>query len=625
MFLAALALLSLPQGFTTTDLSASPKALLQPVSVSDVELHDGFWLERVQANRASLAAGHRELTKNGAFRNFRIAAGMEEGEHSVYVYTDSDCYKWAEAACIELALRPDAELQTQLDEFIGWVEAAQMKDGYIMTQFQVKGIERWTRLDGWHELYCHGHLIQAGIAHKRATGSDRLLNIARKVADLHCATFPAEMDGVPGHPEPELAFIELYRETKDPKYLKQAGYYLNRRGEEPRVAGGDEYRQDHKPVREQTTAVGHAVRAMYLYVGAADWYLETGDETILPWMEKLWHDVVDTKTYITGGVGAKHSGEAFGASYELPNESAYSETCAAIGSVIWNRRLLSISGEAKHADVIENALYNNILAAVALDGETFFYVNPLETRGGHKRTLWYACACCPPNIMRTIAEIGGDLFLAYEHTLYVAQYAACEIDTVLPGGKRAHFKIETNYPWDGAVKVSPLEGNECSDVKFRSPGLGKWFGGDSLQANTHHEFTLDMDIKTLVSHPAVTSNRGKVALQRGPLVYCFESIDNPGYSVMALELIPDAPDADAGVRGWKVSGTLDADLGVLRLRGPGQVSTGKPGDTVEESSALYRQFAGTPLMESVTLHAIPYFAWANRGESAMRIWMPSAQ
>ena len=617
-----------------------PQPSLHAVPSSDVTLREGFWLGRVRTNRASLLAGHRELEANGGFRNFRIAAGMEEGEHSVYVFTDSDCYKWLEAACIQLQHGDDEELRRLIDGFVPLILAAQEEDGYLMTKYQVEGTQRWTRLDHGHELYCHGHLFQAAIAHRRATGETRLLDAAVRLADLICATFPEEREGAPGHPEIEMALVALAQETGDARYLEQAGYFLDRRGLEPPVAGGSEYMQDHAPLREQSAAVGHAVRALYLYAGAADHYLASGDASWPPVLERLWRDIYRSKVYVTGGIGARHDGEALGAAYELPNERAYSETCAAIASMLFNRRMLAITGRPVHGDLMETTLYNNILAGVSADGEGFFYVNPLESRGGHRRQSWYACACCPPNIMRTVAGIDGDAFLARGEQLFVNLFLDCEVDTLLPSGTRAHFQVETTLPWGGKLRIEPLPGNQCTRLRLRMPG---WYAGvdfppewrermDTALAAPegwadfvlHHsrealELGFRLPVVALEAHPALLENRGHVAFRRGPLVYAFESVDHPEVPVLDAQVVID-PSAES--YGWRSAPLRTGAGSWVALHGPGRVIVH---DAAGPDRSLYRP-AGRSRRHgrAVELTAIPYFAWANRGDSRMRVWMPVA-
>lgn len=634
-----------------------PHAVLRPVPARDVKLLPGFWLDRVETNRASLRAGWEQLRKIGAFDNFRVAAGAKEGKHQVYVFTDSDCYKWLEAACLQLGLHgPDPDLKAQVDELAGLVVAAMEPDGYVMTKYTIEKLPRWHNLAFDHELYCMGHLIQAAIAHRRAFGDGEFFRRVCTTADLICRTFPGEREGACGHPEIELALIELHRETGERRYLETARYFLDRRGVEPKVAGGLEYMQDHKPLREQREAVGHAVRALYLYGGAADLFLETGDPTLPPVLQDLWSDLHYYKTYVTGGVGARHDGEAIGARYELPNKEAYSETCAAIASVLFNHRMLCLTGDARHGDAMETALYNNVLAAVSLDGTKFFYVNPLETDGGHRRKEWYACACCPPNIMRTIANIGGMMFLARENALYVNLYGSCEVDTKLPGGQRAHMRVKTGYPVGWNVFVEALEGNEVTDVRFRAPAWaeGLWSKGPTftLGGPTMDERE-EVGAETLAggwvalrrweppfgvhlggsvvgpvtanlieANPALVENRGKVCLQAGPLVYAFESVDNPGIPLAdtSIQLETSKP----GTLGWLIQRRLDALGGVMVLEGPGLVPEEPAGP--EAANDLYRLYSRlTTRWRPVRLTAIPYFAWANRGDSRMRIWMPVAE
>lgn len=641
-------LLQHPAPFIATDLSASPQAVLRPVPAGDVTLHDGFWLDRVHANRQSLRAGHAQLERIGAFENFRVAAG-EDGRHQVFVFTDSDAYKWLEAACIEIALRGgDEELRRQVADFVPLILAAMQPDGYVMTKYTIERLPRWQNLAHDHELYCLGHLIQAGIAHRRAFGDSEFFRRVCASADLIARTFPGEREGACGHPEIELALVELYRATGARRHLDTAVYFLDRRGVQPFVAGGADYMQDHRPFREQREAVGHAVRASYLYAGAADVYLETGDPSLPPALHDLWNDLYYYKTYVTGGVGARHDGEAIGARYELPNREAYSETCAAIAAQLFHQRMLCLTGEAKYGDAMETALYNNILAAVSLDGNQFFYVNPLESAGGHQRRDWYDCACCPPNIMRTIANIGGQFFLARENTLYANVYGACEVDTRLPGGQRAHFRVATELPSGSQIVFEPLPGNECTRLALRVPDWMRSVHGEagtnfaldpatrwgmlqlaSPAATAAVSFALEPEL--ILAHPANEAARGKGALRLGPLMYCLESVDNPMAPNTGVDPIDAAVLPYRELPGSAVETVALPALPVKGIQGLsilGHMVPAAGSDPPPAREHPYRRFGTAltepfpPQIERIALHAIPYFCWANRGDSRMRIWLP---
>ena len=394
--------------------SPTPQAYTRwrPLPLQSAQFLGGFWGERQAVNRASVLHGHHMLEKSGTLNNFRLAgrAARGEGTFQGFVFQDSDAHKWLEALALMLALGPDAELEALADETIALLASAQQPDGYLNSHFTVaKPGERWTDLEWAHELYCAGHLIEAGIAHHRATGKTSLLDIARRFADHIDSIFgPSQREGACGHPEIELALVELYRETGEARYLKLASFFVDQRGR-GRVSGlrhvGPGYMQERVPLREAVVVEGHAVRQLYLNAGATDLYLETGERAWLETMRRLWQDMTTHKMYLTGGFGSRSYGEAFGEAYELPSREAYCETCAAIAAMMWNWRMLLATGEARFADALERSLYNGFLSGVALDGQRFFYENPLQSAGGYERQEWFACACCPPNVMRQIALV----------------------------------------------------------------------------------------------------------------------------------------------------------------------------------------------------------------------------
>jgi uncharacterized protein len=366
------------------DTSRSPRCRLRPMPLTAVRLEDEFWAPRLRTNReVTLPGQYEQCEQTGRIDNFRRAAGKKQIDFQGIYFNDSDVYKWVEAAAYSLAAHPDPRLERSLDTVVTEIAAAQDTDGYLNTYFTFeRKAERWTNLKDLHELYCAGHLFQAAVAHHRATGQTTLLEVARRFADHIMATFgPEARAGACGHEEIELALVELYRETGDERYLRQAGFFLDQRGQKPPVIGGSPYHQDHQPFRELERVVGHAVRMMYLTCGAADLYAETGEPALRDALERLWRNMTERHSYITGGLGARYEGEAFGVDWELPNDRAYAETCAAIGSVMWNWRMLQLDGDARYADALETALYNGVLAGLSLDGQTYFYQNPLEDRG----------------------------------------------------------------------------------------------------------------------------------------------------------------------------------------------------------------------------------------------------
>jgi uncharacterized protein len=599
-----------------------------------VTLTGGFWSQRQAVNRhAGLRHGYEQLEKAGNFHNLRLAAGLATGDYQGYLYLDSDLYKWLEAVSYALAAGPAPDLEAMADSTIDLLEAAQQGDGYLNAYWQVaRPGQRWTDLDQGHEMYCAGHLFQAAVAHHRATGSRRLLDIAVKFADHIDATFgPGKRQGACGHPEVELALVELYRETGEPRYRALAQYLLDWRGHGHFRAFppfGPEYYQDHQPVREASEVVGHVVRQFYLNAGVVDLYLETGEPALLAAAERLWHDSTAHKMHVTGGFGARYEGEAFGAPYELPSDRTYCETCAAIAAMMFNWRLLLATGEARYADEFERGWYNGFLAGPALDGQGYFYINPLQSRGGYGRSAWYATACCPPNVMRTLAS--AEHFLATQTAagVQVQQYAAADLQL----GERA-LRMETHYPWEGEVRLSVTATDGAAwELALRLP---PWSAGATLEVNgvpvaepltpgayaTLNRAWQVGDVVTLRlpleprltrAHPRVDALRGCLALERGPLVYCLEQADQPtGVDLLDVQVDPNAVP--------RVVARADLLGGIVALE-----AAGYRVDPAAWSEALYYPAAAAPLPRTpLTLTAVPYYAWANRGAGAMRVWLPA--
>jgi DUF1680 family protein len=552
------------------------------------------------------------------------------------VYDDSDVYKWLEAASWALAFCTDPRLSQLVDDLIALIHQAQQPDGYLNTYYTlVRPAPRWERLAWDHELYCAGHLMQAAVAHHRVTGQRTLLDVACRFADLICDTFgPAEQGkrpGTDGHPEIEMALVELARETGNRRYLAQAQYFLDARGYG--LAGGDPYRQDHVPFRQLHELIGHAVRAVYLAAGAADIVAETRDTSLLATLTRLWHDMVTTKLYVTGGIGARHEGEAFGKPYELPNARAYAETCAAVGLIFWAWRMLLMSGEAQYADVLEVALYNAALSGISLDGQSYFYVNPLADDGTHRRQPWFDCACCPPNLARLLASLPGYFFTVTSDTVWIQLYAASEAVVPLPNGPAVHLRQETAYPWEGEVSLT-LETAGDYGLALRIPqwctaggtlrvngrvageaGPGSYL---HVRRNWRHgdrvELHLPMPPRRLLAHPFVAENVGRVAITRGPLVYCLEGVDHPGVDLRTVCLPRTAP--------LVVEPTHDELGEIVSVRATGLV---KP-VPLSWQGRLYRDTddadtEAAPPSTAVPLRFIPYFAWANRSPGQMLVWI----
>lgn len=615
------------------DTTHSPHARWRTLPFRSVSLTGGLWAQRQAVNRAvSLHHGYRMLEQAGNLYNLRLAAGLAEGEYRGLLFMDSDLYKWLEAVAYELANRSDGDLERMAGETVDLTTRAQAPDGYLNSYYQVvKPDQRWTNLRDDHELYCAGHLIQAAVAHHRATRETTLLDVARRFAAHIDSVFgPGRRAGAPGHPEIEMALVELYRDTGERRYLELAGFFLDQRGHG--VIGGRAYHQDRVAVREATAVEGHAVRQLYLAAGVTDVYLETGEQALLEAVLRQWDDMTRSKLFITGGLGSRYEGEAFGEPYELPNDRCYCETCAAIASIMWNWRLLLATGERRFADLIERTLYNGFLSGLSLDGQRYFYVNPLLSQGGIERTEWYGCACCPPNVMRLLASLGHYVATWDPAGLQIQQYAPATIDAELAAAGRVALRLETAYPWQGQIRLTVEEtGPVPWRLSLRLPG---WCQGPSVRINGEltdaaatngyaalerlwHtgdvvELELPMSPRLTVAHPRVDATRGSVAIERGPIVYCLEQCDQePDVNLLDVEIDETSPFEDT----WR--GDLLA--GVVGVR-----TAGYAVDTWAWRDRLYEPLTGQgdQPRRPVRLTAVPYYAWANRGPGAMRVWIP---
>jgi uncharacterized protein len=618
---------------TSVAPTASAHVRLRPIDARGVVIQTGLLAERQRVNReVTLLHGLDQLEKAGTLDNLRIAAGRYDGERKGMVFSDSDVYKWLEAVSWELLRKPSPELRKLAQETSELVAAAQQDDGYINSYCQVLDPSwRWTDLDMGHELYCAGHLFQAAIANSRATGDTLLLDVATRFAHL----IDREFQGGPqtktdGHPEVELALVELFRQTGERRFLALADTLVSRRGHGSFVNDTFDldYYQDAKPVRETGSLVGHAVRALYLAAGVTDIYAETGETALLESMLRQWQDVTNTKMYLTGGIGSRHYGEAIGDPYELPPDRAYCETCAAIASMMWNWRMLLVTGESRFADLFERALYNGFLAGYSLDGTSFFYSNPLQSRAGHARHLWNPVACCPPNIMRWLASVHHYLCTVSDAALQIHLYASSSIQVDVPGVGPVELTVETDYPWSGtiAVQVVSSPGTPWT-LSLRVPwwaqtatvdGQDVAAGGyahvtRSWQAGERVQLELNVSPRVTAPNPHVDAIRGCAALERGPIVYCLEGTDLPeGIDLADVALDADAAPTDSGEV---------AELGGV----PGISIAGVVSNFEGSAQALYSDAAfphDTVASSPMQLRAIPYFTWANRGPSAMRVWTP---
>jgi DUF1680 family protein len=598
--------------------AATTKGRRRPLGLGQATITGGFWAPRQTRNGLdAIPSGQDQLEKAGNLQNLRLAAGIGEGEAIGPVFADSDVYKWLEAAAWEYGRTADEDLLKRIRELTAVVATAQREDGYLDSVVQLRyGDEgRYQQLVWSHEHYCAGHLIQAAVAQVRCTGDTALLEVATKLADHLVATFgDGRTVDIDGHPVIEMALVELYRETGTAAYLELAKWFVEARGHGIIENHGHSptYFSDRVPVREATTVEGHSVRAVYLAAGATDVALETDDTELLEALKRQFDHMWSTKTYVTGGLGARWEGEAFGDEYELPADRAYAETCAAIGGIQWAWRMLLATGESSYADAIERMLYNGFLAGVSLAGTEYFYVNPLQLRGaahadnGRSPALgrrgWFDCACCPPNIMRTLSSLDGYIATTTDDAIQIHQYAT---------GVIGDLQVETAYPWDGTVRITAPK---PTVVELRIPewAEGATVNGEPVDAGGYArveaseiELVLPLTPRVVGADPRIDAVRGCVALERGPLVYAVEQADNRA-NVDDLHLLPEAPTTET-------SELLD---GVTLLRAQGRVGEGhRPGWSFVPG-------AGDSTGEAVEVVAVPYYAWANREIGAMRVWLP---
>jgi len=626
------------------DVSQSPHARLKTVPARSVTVGDGFWQKRRQTNvGSSIPSMHDELLEHGRLDNFLRLEGKSSAAQRGPVYSDSDIYKWLEAVGFAVQTGNQPQLQATAEAMMRTVAAAQEPSGYLNTYFV--GDRSSQRMlpatqETGHELYCIGHMLQAAVAWYRATGDATLLHAGiRFVDDFLLPNYgpaPNQKPIVAGHPEIEMALIELYRTTRNRRYLELAGYILQGDPRIPLTERQITYMFCGVPFTSRTKLEGHAVRAMYACCGATDYYLETGDPAYWKTLNVLWNDLAQHQIYITGGVGARAAGESFGDPYELPNARAYGESCAAIGNMMWNYRMLAATGDAKFADVIERALYNGINSGMSLDGRTYCYRNPLAfdpSSGDRIRNPWYDTTCCPPNLERTMASLPGYFYSTTDDGLYVHLYENSELNWHLHDGTGLRVVQKTRYPWEGAVllEVSPEHPAEFalnvripawsakSTVRVNGEAVAgaepgqylqiqrRWSGSDRV------ELGFEMAPQILRANPAVTENTGRVAMQRGPMVFCMEGLDQT------------VPPEQRNLAGFSVhasgatTASYDASLldGVVVLEHEGSHEEAPP------SSSLY--FAADtpqPVASPATLRLIPYYSWANREPSEMQVWIP---
>ena len=609
-----------------------------PVPFTKVIIDDAFWAPRLRVNREkTIPHIYRMCKETGRINAYSLLwkPGQEKAPHQFW---DSDVAKWIEAASYSLAIHPDPTLDGLLDEVIALIASAQQPDGYLNPHYTiVEPDKRWANLRHGHELYCLGHMIEASVAHFQATSKTRLLDVACRYVDYIDTVFgrePGKKRGYCGHEEIELALVKLYRATGNTRYLKLSQYFIDERGQSPCYFDtepapdlhklGLEYHQAHKPVREQTEVVGHAVRAMYLYSAMADLVYETGDETLLQACKRLWNHLYTRRIFITGGIGSSMLNEGFSSDYDLPNDTAYAETCAAIGLVFWCHRMLQLECDAQYGDVMERALYNGVLSSVSQEGTTFFYVNPLANQGDLARQEWFSCACCPTNITRLLASFGQYIYSQNEQEVAVHLYVQGTVQLNIRG-QQVLLKQKTQYPWDGQVMLT-IELNEPTAfaLRLRIPG---WCSGALLMVNgepmdipavngngyakiervwKHSDqvsLQLPMPLVRMYAYPEIESDIGLVALQRGPIIYCLESTDNE--VPLSRLVLPRKADLQAHYDEDVFGGAVTVGADALDTSGWGNL--------------LYR--AQPPETYPATLKAIPYYLWCNRGVSTMRVWM----
>lgn len=631
---------------------APPAARHLAVPFTAVELQDGLWSARQNAVRErTVPFLHAQYEKNGLFEALDVDSPpgplripFNNRPNTAVMYWDSDIAKWIEMASYTLATHYDAALDARIDDLVARIAKAQRPDGYFNTYFiRREPAKRWTNLRDWHELYCAGHLIEAAVAHRQVTGKPALLDVMQRYADYIATVFgpgPNQRRGYCGHPEIELALVKLARLTGERRYLELAKFFVDERGRQPhyfdqeaRARGEDpaaqyygtyEYSQSHVPVREQRQVVGHAVRAMYLYSAMADLAGECGDRSLMDACKTLWADLTGKRLYVTGGLGPSARNEGFTADYDLPNETAYAETCAAVGLIFWAHRMLLVEHDARYADMMELALYNGALSGLSLDGEHFFYDNPLASRGEHRRWTWHRCPCCPPNIGRLIASLGQYVYSTGPGEAAVHLYIAGRARLSL-GGVNVVLTQATQYPWDGAIalQVEPERPAEFA-LRLRVPG---WCRSARLQVNGEEidleavmdrgyahirrrwrkgdavVLSLAMPAERIYAHPDVAADIGRVALKRGPIVYCVEGNDNnvPMHRIALPRGNPIAARFEPGLLSGV--GTLAAEAVVVR----------------SEENALYR--TDPPGAQPTTIRAIPYSFWSNRDPAAMSVWI----
>lgn len=633
---------------------------VQALAFTNVKLMDNFWLPRIKVNHTvTIPASFERCEKTGRVKNFEMAAAKSGKFCTIFPFDDTDIYKTIEGASFSLSLFPDAKLEAYIDTLIAKIGAAQEPDGYLYTARTIDpahphawaGLVRWEKeRELSHELYNAGHLYEAAAAHYMATGKKNLLNIALKNADLVCSVFgPDKLKVAPGHEVVEMGLVKLYRITGKQEYLQTAKYFVEERGhfngydpksKDPWKNGS--YWQDHVPVADQKEAIGHAVRAGYLYAAVADVAALTGDQQLLAAIDTIWTNMVSKKIYVQGGAGAIGDGERYGDNYELPNGTAYNETCAAIANVYWNQRMFQLHGDSKYIDVLEKILYNGLISGVGLDGKSFFYTNAMQVKNSfnhrhleRERSGWFDCSCCPTNMTRLLPSVPGYMYAQKDNKVFVNLFAS-SIATMNIAGKQVSIEQKNNYPWDGDLQfsITPAKGSADFALLVRIPGWAQnsaipsglyafennsaakvtiRVNGKPIEYNLENgyavlnrswkkndvvEVSLPMEVRRVVANEKIKDDAGRVALQRGPLMYCAEWPDNNGKASNII--LPASTSFTAEYKPGLLNGVMILKADALAL----QISD-------DNVSTVKKPFV-----------AIPYYAWANRGQGEMMLWFP---
>ena len=632
--------------FTSHSIAQSNNVKIEPVNFSNVTVTDAFWKPKMDlvATKTLAACIYQTEEKTARISNFDKVARKKGEPHEGVFYDDSDVFKAIEAMSYAIKTNKDKNLEAKADEWIAKIAAAQLEDGYLNTYYTLSGLEkRWTDMS-MHEDYNAGHMIEAAVAYYDATGKRKFLDVVIKWANYFDSIFgPGKRDWVTGHQELELALVKLYRVTTDKKYLNLADWLLSERGK--KLAKGytwtewkdTAYAQDAVPVKEQKEITGHAVRAMYLYTGAADVAAHTGDQDYVTAMRRVWEDVVFRNMYITGGIGSAGSNEGFSKDYDLPNEQAYCETCASVGMVFWNQRMNSLTGNAEYIDILERSLYNGALDGLSLSGDQFFYGNPLASSGKNARKEWFGTACCPSNIARLIASLGNYIYGFTNGKIYVNLFVGSKTQFHLPNGT-IQFDMATNYPWDGLMKCTLNMKNKIkAPIAFRLPG---WANGIPAPGKLYHytsnekeeapvvlvnglpvsyeiengyvvvqkewknndvvEYKLPMNIKKILARDELLQDNGRIAIQRGPIVYCVEAIDNNG-------------------KAWNIATPISTIFTTENF----SVLDEKVVSLISKVPVVQINDNGLSIQTTIQqIRAIPYYTWCNRGSDAMQVWIP---